>query len=305
MSALLWIQIGIIAVVVVLARGLWSAARWLHRRTGGPLWLPAVGSALVLLTTMVTGVIALDRFFTTQLRTMFAHGTAPVAARTVLFMGYSAAESVSLPDPAFGAAAYLANVCPASLHQTATWTHIGATFSWLADGLCSDKAPPEARKVVFFGGANDDMSGPKPLMMLITHHASMVWLRLAPPGSSLGAAAFEASGRRQLANADLQAEDLSRAQACLQARGAKLLYFNDFLVTDMQAGRGEARAELLQVRRRAVENGGGVFVDLWEAFADQAGVAWFNDFIHPSAVGHQQIGRLMCAALSETVPPIL
>ena len=40
------------------------------------------------------------------------------------------------------------------------------------------------------------------------------------------------------------------------------------------------------------------FIDLLEEFRDTAGVAWLNDFIHPSAVGQEQIARLLCDRIS-------
>jgi len=33
------------------------------------------------------------------------------------------------------------------------------------------------------------------------------------------------------------------------------------------------------------------FVDLFEVFGPEAGVSWFNDYVHPSLLGHERIAR--------------
>ena len=54
---------------------------------------------------------------------------------------------------------------------------------------------------------------------------------------------------------------------------------------------------MLGARRAAVEAAGGTFLDLWEIFGPEAGVSWFNDYVHPSLLGHERIAELACREL--------
>ena len=54
---------------------------------------------------------------------------------------------------------------------------------------------------------------------------------------------------------------------------------------------------MLAARRAAVEAAGGTFVDLFEVFGPEAGVSWFNDYVHPSLLGHERIAELACRHL--------
>jgi hypothetical protein len=69
------------------------------------------------------------------------------------------------------------------------------------------------------------------------------------------------------------------------------------LATDLDGGRDADRAAMLAARRHAVEAAGGTFVDLFEVFGPEAGVSWFNDYIHPSLLGHERIAKLTCRQL--------
>jgi hypothetical protein len=51
---------------------------------------------------------------------------------------------------------------------------------------------------------------------------------------------------------------------------------------------------MLERRRAVVEAGGGRFVDLLGAFGGEAGVAWFNDYVHLSLVAQRRLAGLAC-----------
>jgi hypothetical protein len=89
---------------------------------------------------------------------------------------------------------------------------------------------------------------------------------------------------------------------CAQERQAGFLFLHDFLVTDMVTGREADRATMLARRRAAVEDSGGRFVDLLDVFATEAGVSWFNDYVHPSAIAHERIAELACRLVTRPGP---
>ena len=51
---------------------------------------------------------------------------------------------------------------------------------------------------------------------------------------------------------------------------------------------------MLARRRDAVVRAGGTFVDLYERFGPEVGVAWFNDYLHPSEIIHERVAELVC-----------
>jgi hypothetical protein len=114
----------------------------------------------------------------------------------------------------------------------------------------------------------------------------------APWSENVTAAA--AASRRRL---DVQTSAIASLGSCIQSRGARFLFLHDFLATDLDGGRDADRAAMLAARRVAVEAAGGTFVDLFEVFGREAGVSWFNDYVHPSLLGHERIAELTCRHL--------
>src|SRR5204862_325554 len=55
-----------------------------------------------------------------------------------------------------------------------------------------------------------------------------------------------------------------------------------------------APASRAAARRAAVEGAGMTFIDLLDAFGDEVGVAWFNDYVHLSQVAQERIAALAC-----------
>jgi len=88
--------------------------------------------------------------------------------------------------------------------------------------------------------------------------------------------------------------------AALHQQGARFAYFNGFLAWDLGSPRSPARRALLEQRREVVASAGNLFVDEFAELGPEAGVSWFNDWSHTSAVGQRRIGALMCAKLTRT-----
>jgi hypothetical protein len=107
----------------------------------------------------------------------------------------------------------------------------------------------------------------------------------------------DAAGRT-LAVIEAQQEVIRATADCVHRGGSSLWYFHDFTILDLQFGRVSARRTMLEARRRTVVEGGDHFVNLLDAFGAQAGVSWFNDYIHLSTLGHQRVAELICADIS-------
>lgn len=175
----------------------------------------------------------------------------------------------------------------------------GATLSWIRDSYCaSDPSFGSGGHVAFLGGVNDDLlSGALSFarLLIASRQGRDDWQRKQ-------AAAVAASRR----NIDSEVASLDGLMSCVEARHADFLFLHDFLVTDLAGGRGVDRASMLARRRAAVEARHGIFVDLLDAFADEVGIAWFNDFVHLSRIAQKRTAHLACriATAHERPPPI-
>ena len=105
---------------------------------------------------------------------------------------------------------------------------------------------------------------------------------------------FEQLTTQVVATLDDQADDIAAIAECARAGGRQFRFAHDFLIWDLDGGRTPARQRTFAARQTAVRNNGGDFVDLYDAFHERAGLTWFNDFIHPSAVGQRMIAELLC-----------
>jgi hypothetical protein len=204
--------------------------------------------------------------------------------------GYSTALGVGLHrrDDSVGSLLRAdAAACPGGVSVLA---EEGQTLSWVAGQVCSG---PPTDAVVFLGGGNDDLlsslTGPRVALAAL----GVLHYRHRPLTPERMDRLFEETARWSLGHLDVQEAAIQSMGACARLRGARLVFVHDFLATDLGTGRGEARRAMLEARRRAVEAVGGRFVDLEHDVAGHAGVSWFNDFIHPSAVGHRVIARII------------
>lgn len=205
-------------------------------------------------------------------------------------IGYSTVEDQGLRRERGGIRWILDERCDRCRDKTASLSFGGATLTWARGAYCgSDASFGQNGAVVFLGGANDDfLTGVVALarMFVIGRQGAEAWRR--------NQAAAAAASLGQLAT---QTETLESLVQCGRSRGAHFLFLHDFLVTDMPAGRTAERAAMLSARRNVVDAAGGTFVDLLDVFGAEAGISWFNDYVHFSAVAHARIADRGCREL--------
>jgi len=205
-------------------------------------------------------------------------------------LGYSAVKGEGLRHESGGIRTFLDEECGGCRQTTAGLCAGGETLAWMRDAFCSSDPAFGARGLVtFLGGTNDDFFTSMvsiARLFIVSGQGSEPWRH------NVSAAA--AASRRRL---DVQTSAIASLGRCIQSRGARFLFLHDFLATDLHGGRDPDRAAMLAARRTAVEAAGGTFVDLFELFGREAGVSWFNDYIHPSLLGHERIAELACRHL--------
>lgn len=281
-----------IGVFGALARALWLAAR----RVPPSLRLAAAAGAAVVVVAAAVGYGSRDagaaaRAYPPIMR-VDDDETYPA---TCAVIGYSTAGGASLRGADMqhgrrGLRWFLNEECPPCRRRTGALFGGGQTLDWARDAYCA--SPDEfgaGGRVIFFGGANDDfMWGILTLArsFIVSEQGRELWQRSQAPAAAAS-----------LRHSDAQEAAIAGLAECAAARGAGLLFLHDFLVTDLTAGRSAERAAMLNRRRQAVEARGGTFIDLEQVFGEEAGVAWFNDFVHPSLFGHRQVAELACGLL--------
>jgi hypothetical protein len=202
-------------------------------------------------------------------------------------LGYSAVKGEGLRHERGGIRYFLDEQCGGCRQTTAGLFAGGETLTWMRDAFCrSEPAFGEHGLVTFLGGTNDDFFTSMlsiARLFIVSGQGSEAWRR--------NVTAAAAASRRRL---DAQTSAITSLGRCIQSRGARFLFLHDFLATDLRAGRDPDRAAMVGARRAAVEAAGGTFFDLWEIFGPEAGVSWFNDYVHPSLLGHERIAELAC-----------
>ncbi len=231
-------------------------------------------------------------------------------ARVVL-TGYSTAAGVDVFPRGGDAFHELDTACPASAGVIARQALPGHTFDALGELLRREVPKPRESSVtvLFWGAGNDDVFWPLlsrrrlGSALVLDAYALEAGLRsiesasLVHPTVLQVSRALERAGEASAALADEQDQALRDTVAAVRARGDRFVYAHDFLATDMASGRSTSRSLLRDRRRAVVTAAGGTFVDLLDELGDQVGVAWFDDFIHPSAWAHQRISVSLCRAL--------
>jgi hypothetical protein len=202
-------------------------------------------------------------------------------------IGYSTVKGEGLREDRGGIRWLLDDACEPCRHTTAALFAGGETLAWARDVYCAS-APTFGADgtVVFLGAANDDfMWGTWSLArwMLIGNLGPQSW----HDNVTASASASRARIAEQLAA-------LEQLIGCAHARGARFVFLHDFLSTDLSHGRERDRAAMLAERRAAVQETGSRFVDLYAAFRDEAGITWFNDYVHLSLIGHEHVSKLAC-----------
>jgi hypothetical protein len=206
-------------------------------------------------------------------------------------IGYSTAGGASLRRNFGGLRVYLDQHCSRCRESTASLASGGEVMDWARDAYCTSPASFGAGGlVIFWGAANDDFLWGVVSMarlFVVGHQTIDLWRRNQQP-------AIRASQGR----IDVQVAAIRDTIRCALSRGARFLYLHDFLITDVVAGRDPGRAAMLARRRAAVEEAGGTFIDLHARFADEVGIAWFNDYLHPSQSIHERVAELVCGLTS-------
>lgn len=213
-------------------------------------------------------------------------------------IGYSTVAGDTLRTGTVGAWAYLDGPCDACSGATARYAKEGQTIDWVRDTACAPTfAPQPGGVVVFLGGGNDDFFWPKSAARQTFRFLGLLYYAYQRPDEQTWQRFLSASSADSLRAIEPQTAAIRELAQCALACGQHLLFAHDFLIWDLDQGRSSPRRAMLERRRGVVERSGGQFVDLLEALGPRVGVSWFNDFIHPSAVGHVRIGELICKAI--------
>lgn len=211
----------------------------------------------------------------------------PGEANRCALVGYSTVEDASLRQSMGGARYVLARDCGPCRDRTGSLSAGGEVLSWARDAFCQrDTKYGGGGDVIFLGGANDDFFwGVTALarLFVVSEQGIEAWEHNQQP-------AIEGSH----AKLGEQLAALRELMACAATRSARFYFLHDYLISDLSGHRDRLRQEMLDARRRTVEAGNGRFVDLRALYASEAGVSWFNDYVHPSAIQHARIAADAC-----------
>jgi hypothetical protein len=202
-------------------------------------------------------------------------------------IGYSTVAGQGLRHGFGGVRRFLDTDCTPCRRHTASLSAGGETLAWARDAYCtSAESFGAAGDVVFLGGVNDDFFWEKasiPRFFIAAQQGPDSWQRNVASAAALSAQRIGA-----------QVGALQSLIQCASDRRAAFVFVHDFLVTDLPAGRDVDRALMLSRRKAVVQEAGGTFVDLRADFEGEAGVAWFNDDVHLSSIGHRRAAEATC-----------
>jgi hypothetical protein len=214
-------------------------------------------------------------------------------------VGYSTVRGDSLREGSAGIVEQLNATCAQCRGRTARFSREAQILRWVRTVVCAPSFPaPPGGEIVFIGGGNDDLfyrsSG---LVQRVGDLLTVLRANVEPVAADDLHGLFEHLGARAATTLDKQAADIAAIAACARQGGRQLRFVHDFLIWDLDVGRSEIRQQSAAARQAAVLAGGGDFIDLCRLWRSR-GVAWFNDFIHPSAFAQRQIAELLCTHLS-------
>jgi len=283
-----WLHLGLISVAVAAARGIYTAWR---ARPGVTAAAVGVLAALVTTALLLGGPGSpVDEYDQRGFTHLAEH----------LLVGYSTVGGAGIRDESGDLASFLQQECPAYRGVTASDARFGSTFRAHHRTLCAEAPAVSAGgRISFVGGTNDDYIWPMWRGGLISRYRLMaMFLRRVliaeADEAGDGPSMFERLEAQSLAHLDEQRRLLGEGVHCALADGARFTYYADFLITDVPGGRSESRERLVSARRDTVLASGGEFVDLFERTEGDVGVAWFNDLIHLSEVGHRRVAQILC-----------
>lgn len=294
-AILCWFATLPIAVAAAVGR---LISRYVPRRPA----LAWTGAALVLaveLCAIIAAIALLDvgTFGNTRITRAGDDGCAIV--------GYSTVRGDSLREGSAGVIERLNEECAKCRNRTSRFSREAQTLRWIREVVCSPSFPaPAGGEVVFLGGGNDDLFyRPARLAQRVGDFVGTIRYAVQPIAAADWEAVFGQANQRVVGTLDEQAADIAAIAQCANHGDRRLRFVHDFLIWDLDHGRSPARQQAFERRRAAVLAAGGDFVDLLDEFGATAGVSWFNDFIHPSALAQEMIADRLCARLTSDVSP--
>lgn len=238
---------------------------------------------------------------------LFSAEEPPGPAARCLMLGYSSMRGDSLRQDlsrgawgAQGGAWDVVKSLPACAGSIERRARAAGRFSWNLDVLCgSQPSLLPGGRAVFLGGSNDDFLWAPFQAWRVAQVARLARYAYDRPNANAARLIATMAEEDSLAALEQQTQVIGDVLGCVARQHAHFLYFHDFLAWDLADPRSPPRQQMLLERARAIRQGGGTFVDLLAEVADEAGVFWFNDYIHPSEIGHRRIGELMTRVLRD------
>ncbi len=214
-------------------------------------------------------------------------------------VGYSTVRGDSLRWQSDGIVERLDSTCAPCANRTSRFSREAQTLRWVREVVCAPTFPAnDGGEVVFVGGGNDDIFYRRGnLRQLLGFLVNLVRFALDPVGAGDWQEAFAKANELAVLTLDDQADDIRAIAECARSGGRRLRFVHDFLIWDLEGGRPASRQQTFAARRQAVREHGGDFVDLLAEFQDSAGVAFFNDWIHPSGYAQRLIADRLCERL--------
>lgn len=212
--------------------------------------------------------------------------------------GYSTAWGDKLVDRRRAMWGELGRECSACGGDSMPVALRGGRIDWVANTFCdaADELEP-GTQVVFLGGFNDDCLWGRRDLNLADSVLHIVRYVMAGAGTGEFRRMCERANAAARGALDRQTAALTRASDCIARRRARFTYVHDMVVWDLRDERSPSRSEMRETRRRVVEVAGGTFVDALAETREVAGLSWFDDFVHLSAIGHAAVGRVVCPTL--------
>jgi hypothetical protein len=294
---------GVSGMIALLAAS-WHALRKRQRLRRGGLWLLIVLMGGGLATRLLMDSRATPAATARPERNLAQIGREP----TCVLAGYSTADGAAVRPGSRATWQLLAETCSACGGGAFKIARRGGTIAGLADLLCSPRLAHALRgkSVVFLGGSNDDYSYwtnlESPVAHMLMHHPTVVriFYYYSNPTSARLLELMRDSAAASLALMERQEGDLARAAQCVARQGSSFRFFHDFVLFDLEEGRSSDRQSMVERRREAMQNANGELIDLYQLFREEAGISWFNDFIHLSSIGHRRVAERICRFVEES-----
>ncbi len=232
--------------------------------------------------------------------------TSPAEGVAGVLLGYSAVAGGQLRSGSDGLLEHLRRLGRAYVDPLSRRAFPAQTFSRIEECICDEfDDVPRGSVVLFFGGTNDDWFSGIQMSRWRSVQMFIGWLQFMsdPHRWERSGEIFAAATRVSQNVLPRQKQLINTGVDCARARGDRFIFFHDFLASDLEGGLPPIRRQMREARKDAVTAAGGEFVDLFDELHHEAGVAWYNDIIHPSSVGHERIATRITRYLATTPMP--